>query len=519
MMKILLVLTMMALLACGTAIASNEGSEVRVGIVPFGYCDSDSKWVSEKLYDTLKDAFEDTPEFSFIDDGDLEDAFEDLGLCDFQYGVPPDFVRDAGEILDAKIIIYGNVFPVGEEFQVLWNVCVIASGNTINAPPVIVPKNTDPVEALADEIVLSLDELIGGRAQQAIDQAEFSISMQNWDMAIMFLKQALSVDPELHDARLLLAEIYLLSDVDSVSKAQENYQFILDIDETFPQALIGMGDVFMELDSAATAREYYDLAIEYDDQNADAYLGLAAAYQVLGELEQAVSSFEEVLLQNPDNNTVKFPLSLLYYQLEDYENAIPYMEDVLAVNEGMVGLRQRLIQSYINTGQYGNAADHSVIMLESNPDNRDKILYTAQLEANAGRYSDAVDRLEALISATGSKEAYILLATIYRDRGQRGSMQNVFARLSSAYPSDPLANYMMGAFYYQSGSSLARISELVHENIPSWNDAIDDLNKAITYLSRVTGYRASNAQTMISAANNSISLCEEKIDRVERYSN
>ena len=31
-------------------------------------------------------------------------------------------------------------------------------------------------------------------------------------------------------------------------------------------------------------------------------------------------------------------------------------------------------------------------------------------------------------------------------------MQNVFSRLSNAYPNDPLANYMMGAFYYQSGS-------------------------------------------------------------------
>ncbi|MBC8428655.1 MAG: tetratricopeptide repeat protein, partial [FCB group bacterium] len=470
-MKISIILALTMFLACGTVLASNDDAEVRVGVVPFGYCDSDSKWVSEKLYDTLEDTFEESCEFAFIDDGDLEDAFADVGLTDFQYGVPPDFVIEAGEILDAKIIIFGNVFAAGDEFQVLWNVCVIASGNTINAPPVLVAKNTDPVETLAGEIFLALDELIGGRAQQALDQAEFSIHMENWEMAIMFLKQALSVDPDLHDARFQLADIYLLSEVDSIDMAKENYQFVLERDNTSSLALIGLGDVYMALDSALEAKEYYELAIDCDSTNADAYLGLAAAYQDLGELEQAVVSFEEVIAQNPDNNVVKFPLSLLYYQLEDYESAIPYMLDVLDANPGMIGLRQRLIQSYLNTHQFGNAADHAVIMLDSDPDNVDKIMYTAQLEANAGRSSSAVNRLEGLISSTGYKEAYILLATIYRDNGQRSSMQNVFARLSSAYPSDPLANYMMGAFYYQSGSSLARISELIPENISNWNEA------------------------------------------------
>jgi tetratricopeptide (TPR) repeat protein len=184
----------------------------------------------------------------------------------------------------------------------------------------------------------------------------------------------------------------------------------------------------------------------------------------------------------------------------------------------MHGLRQRLIQCYVRTGDYGKAADQAVIYLEVDPDNSQRILYTAQVESWAGRTTSAVNRLESLISSTGSREAYILLASIYRDSGQRGAMQNVFSRLSSAYPNDPLANYMMGAFYYQSGSNKARIQELIPENVPTWESAVSELNIAISYLSQVTGSRAGSAQTMINAANNSIALCQEKIDRVQRYS-
>ncbi len=520
MMRIMFATVCLILLACGIAVASGGGEAVRIGIVPFGYSGSDARWISNKLYDALKDIFEDSPEYSFISKGDLEDAFEDLGFnpSDFEYGVPPDFVVDAGVALGAEMILYGNIAPAGEEFQVIWNVNIPASGNTINADPAFVPKNTDPVRELAASMIADLSELISGRTQQALDQAAFSIQMKNWSMAIMFLNQALSVDPTLLDARFQLADIYLEADVDSVDKALEVYESILAEDEMNPGALTGIGRVYLANDDPTTARTYFENAVDIDPENADAYLGLAEAFQALGEIDQAVASFETALAGNPDNLSIKFPLCLLYYQTEEYSKAIPYMEEILALNSNMGGLRQRLIQSYVKIGDYGKAADHVVIFLESDPDNSQKILYTAQVESWAGRTSSAVNRLESLISSTGNREAYILLATIYRDSGQRGSMQNVFSRLSNAYPNDPLASYMMGAFYYQSGSTKARISELIPDNIPVWQGAINDLNTAISYLSHVTGYRASSAQSMISAANNSISLCEEKIDRVERYS-
>jgi len=514
-MRIMFATVCLILLACGIAVAQGEGEAVRIGIVPFGYCGSDARWISNKLYDGLKDILEESPEYSLISKGDLEDAFEDIG---FKYGVPPDFVVDAGVALGAEMILYGNIAPNEEEFQVFWNVSITASGNTINADPASVPKNTDPVRALASSMIDDLSELISGRTQQALDQAAFSIQMKNWSMAIMFLNQALSVDPKMLDARFQLAEIYLEADVDSVDKALEVYESILAEDETNAKALTGIGKVYLAKDDPEMARTYFENAVAIDPENADAYLGLAEAYQAVGEIDQAILSFETALESSPDNLSIKFPLSLLYYQTEEFSKAIPYMEEILALNSNMNALRQRLIQSYIKVGDYGIAADHVVIYLESDPDNSQKILYTAQVESWAGRTSSAVNRLESLISSTGNREAYILLATIYRDSGQRGSMQNVFSRLSNAYPNDPLASYMMGAFYYQSGSTKARISELVSDNIPVWQAAINDLNTAISYLSNVTGYRAGSAQSMISAANNSISLCEEKIDRVERYS-
>jgi len=521
-MRITFAAACLALIACGTAVASGGGDATTVGVVPFGYSDDDARWISEKLYDFLTEGLEDADPYSFISEGELEGAFEGVGFnpSDFEYGVPPDFVVAAGVSLAADMMIYGNVAPSGGDmYQVTWNICVPSSGNTINADPADVLKNTDPVRELAELMVSSLAELVGGRAQQALDQAGYSISMENWSMAIMFLKQALAIDPGLLEARYQLADVYLQTGVDSVDRALETYQGILDSDPGSSRAMVGMGNVHLAMDDAASAQSLFQQAVDIDPENADAYLGLASAYQALGQLDQAVTSFEGALAQNPTSLTIKFPLSLLYYQLGRYSEAAPYMEDVLAANPDMTTLRTRLIQSYVELDQFGSASDHAVILLASDPDNAQKILYTAQLESWAGRTSGAVSRLESLISGTGNREAYILLATIYRDSGQRSSMQSVFSRLSNAYPNDPLASYMMGAFYYQSGSSKSRVSELVAENIPTWEAAISELNTAISYLSAVTDYRSGDAQTMIQAANNSIALCEEKIDRVQRYSN
>lgn len=520
MMKFFTASLFLMILACGTAVAQGDSDATRIGVVPFGYSNSDARWISGKIYDNLEDIFESDPEYVMISENDLEDAFEDQGFntSDFQYGVPPDFVVNAGLALEADMILYGSVSQAGEEFQVFWNIAIPASGNTINAEPYMVPRNTDPVRDMSREMVEQIEELVVGRTQQALDQAAFSVQMGNWSMAIMFLKQALAVDPTRLEARFQLAEVYLEEEVDSVDKALEIYEDIVAQQPDNADALTGMGQVLLARGDAASARTYFEEAVNIDPENASAYLGLAEAYQELGELDQAISSFEVALERNPGSTSIMFPLSLLYYQTEEYSKAIPYMEDILDRNPGMHGIRQRLIQSYVRTGDYGRAADHAVTYLEADPGNAQRILYTAQVESWAGRTSSAVNRLESLISSTGSREAYILLASIYRDSGQRSSMQNVFNRLSNAYPNDPLANYMVGAFYYQSGSNKARIQELVPENISTWQSAISELNTAISYLSQVTGYRSGSAQTMINAAYNSIALCEEKIDRVERYS-
>ena len=506
-------------MACGTSIAAEAEDAVSIAIVPFGFGDADSRWISEKLVDELGDSLEDDESYAYILQDDLEDAFDDLGYSDLQHGIPPDAVCDAGVCLNADLIIYGFVNPVGGgTFQVSWTIAVIASSNNITPTPQMIEKSNEAVAGLAEQIIQSIDQEIGQRAEEALAMAEYQIGIENWPMAIMSLKNAISTDPTLLDARLQLADIYLKSSVDSVGRAEEIYQGLLDEDPQHSRALSGMGEVMLSREMYEEARDYFQSAIEADPDNASAYLGQASALQAMGQVDQAVQSFETALASNPDNLQARYALGLLYFDLENYESAIPHLLEILSYRPEWNNLRRKLITSYSEVGRYGEAADQASVLLEQRPDDDGLILYTAQLEARAGRTTDAINRLEGLIGRTASRDAYILLATIYRDIGNRSAMQNVFSRLKSAYPSDPVANYMMGAFYYQSGTQKAQVSDLVPENLPTWRSAIQDLSTAIGYLNQVTGYRAERAGNMVVAAGNAISLCEEKIDRVERYS-
>jgi len=510
-------------LACGQAVASPGGTDgpVNVAVVPFGYGDSDSRWISGKLYDAIESELNESADYAFVDRGDLEDAFSDLGFnpSDFQYGVPPDIACSAAGAVQADLVVYGFVSPSGEgPYQVSWNIGVVASGSTVTPQPSTVIRDNAQVSALADAMVRSIQEQVGQRAQNALNMAEYHMSVENWPMAIASLKQALQVDPGLVQARLDLAGIYMRSDIDSLDRAQVIYEEILASDANNSDALAGIGQVLLARDNAPEAKDYFDRAIAANPDNASAYVGLATAYTSMGMVDEAVASFESAVAQNPQNLQARYALGLLYMQLGDNEAAIPNIESVLASNPSFTNLRLKLVSAYSEVGRHADAADNAIIVLAEQPDNTQLAIYTAQLEARAGRTTDAVNRLESVISSTGDRQAYMLLATVYRDSGQYGTMQQVFSRLRSAYPNDPVANYMVGAFYYQAGSRGAQVSELVVANIPIWEEAIQNLQSAVSYLSQVSGYRSGQAQEMVTAATNAIALCEEKIDRVRRYS-
>ncbi len=512
----------LAVLACSQAVASDGSTgDMAVAVAPFGYGDSDGRWISGKLLDALKSELRAAPGYSFVSSGDFEGAASQLGFSssDFQYGIPPDIACQAASIADADLVVYGFVSACGAgNYTVSWNIGIVNSGSTVTPASFTVIKNGDAVAALADQMVASISQEVGQRAQNSLDMADYHISTENWPMAITSLRQALSVDASLIDARLLLASIYLKTDVDSVQKAREIYEGVLRDNPGNTDALAGLGQVHLNLDMPAEARTYFEQAIEADPDNASAYVGLASAFNALGMIDEAVNSFENALAQNPQNLQARYALGLLYMQTGNYESAIPNLEGVLAAHPDFTNLRLKLVAAYSEMGRHAEAADNALIVLEEQPDNTQLALFTAQLESRAGRSSSAISRLESIISRTGDRQAYMMLATVYRDSGQYGSMQQVFSRLRNAYPNDPVANYMVGSFYYQSGTRQAQVSELVIGNIPTWEKAIQDLNSAISYLNQVSGYRSGQAQEMVAASRNAIALCEEKIDRVRRYS-
>ncbi len=520
MTRLSAVLLFIFVTACSTAVASGTGGSSTVGVIPFGNSDDNSRWISEKLLGFIRSALEENPEYSVVPQGDLEDAFEDAGFdpSGFRYGVPPEFVPTAGAAMGADLIIFGFVAPTGGvDYQVIWTIMVVSSGNTISPAPSMVQKNTGPVQDLARSIVDAISGQIGGRVEEAYNMARYHASVENWPMAIMTYKQVLEVDPGHLEAMLNLADIYLLSAVDSISQAESIYNGLLSQNPQNSEALAGLGEIAIRRQQYENAKTYFEQAIAADPDNATAYAGLASAFNSMGMVDEAIASFESAITANPQNLQARYALGLLYAQTGDHASAVPHMQAILQVHPEWDNIRLRLAMSQEEMGSFGDAADNIGIILDNNYDEQ-TALYAAQLEAKAGRTSAAVTRLEGIISSTGNREAYLILATVYRDSGQRSSMQAVFNRLQNAYPGDPTANYMVGSFYYQSGVSRAQVSELISANIPTWEAAISDLNAAIGTLNQVTGYRAGQAQTMVAAARNAISLCEEKIDRVQRYS-
>ncbi len=120
-MKITILISSLLMLACSTALAGGSNDATSVGIIPFGYSDDNSRWISGKLEDFVRDNLHSSEDFILISENDLDDAFEDIGFDpnQFQYGVPPEMITEAGAGIGADLIIFGFVFRLHQKLMVL----------------------------------------------------------------------------------------------------------------------------------------------------------------------------------------------------------------------------------------------------------------------------------------------------------------------------------------------------------------------------------------------------------------
>ena len=137
--------------------------------------------------------------------------------------------------------------------------------------------------------------------------------LQDLQSAINEFESALEIDPDDPDTHYQLGAAYLtlaLSgsasaaavDPELLDQATQEFNVALELRESMPEALIGLGNIYIQQGDYKTAIETLQQAIEWVPDSREAYYGLGGAYAQSGNIDKACETFKHFLTLDPPAN-------------------------------------------------------------------------------------------------------------------------------------------------------------------------------------------------------------------------
>ncbi|MBA92683.1 MAG: hypothetical protein CMJ43_18575 [Phyllobacteriaceae bacterium] len=293
--------------------------------------------------------------------------------------------------------------------------------------------------------------------------------------ALTSAKEAVRLDSNLMDARLLLAGLY--SSTQENEEALKQYQAILKNDPTHDEAAVYRAQIHLEAGKplkAVQSLKNFIAANPKNKESAAAWYYLARVQQQTGKLKTAEASFKKALdlqksfyqaalalgrmyeaqektsealklyesfYENYQHQEIASRMATIYLKKEKYKEAIPYLEMIRAADPNDLNVRVKLGLVRMEMKEYPKAIEIFEEILEKNPGSERVLYYLGSLYEEMGDYENAIAHLKKIDHESQFFEDSALHVTFLLKKLQR--RKEAKAMISEAIEKAP--NY--AAFY------------------------------------------------------------------------
>ena len=189
----------------------------------------------------------------------------------------------------------------------------------------------------------------------------------------------------------------------SYHEAEKTFIEALELDDTNPYVLVGLGDLYREMKRFKDATGFYEKVLAFDPENVfalrgigDAYRGmeepakavgywkrylecnkkdihvmtrLADSFQRMGDLQQSEHYYLNVLEIDGKDKYALLGLGNLYYKMGKNEEALRYLEDLIELDESYVAALTMIGNIYRRQKEFDRAAVYYERVIKRNPGN------------------------------------------------------------------------------------------------------------------------------------------------------
>lgn len=287
------------------------------------------------------------------------------------------------------------------------------------------------------------------------------------------LERAIELDKD--DPRLHLSAAGMAANEGDLDAAGHEYRKALLLRANLPQAHVGLGQIAEARDQDSTAEEHFTSAVKYDPENVDALLGLARLRMAGNHVEQAVQMFAKVTQLYPQHARALAGYGQALMLRGTPEQAARPLKRALELDDSLHAARLLLghVELYRDNARAAEKAYREVLHVQaSNGDalaglgdalraqNRIQEAFMAYDTARKlhpdvealttlratclgilGREPEAVEDLRDYIAQHPHCQApRLLLADVYRGRGQTNEATRLWQEAADKDPDDALAH-------------------------------------------------------------------------------
>lgn len=265
------------------------------------------------------------------------------------------------------------------------------------------------------------------------------------------------------------------------------------------ESLNAEGQTLLQQGNYNGAIVHFKNALEKDPNFVEARYNLGVAYVETGKLDQAEREFQKVQLQNPHDARVVFQQA----RIANFQNkpavAVPLLDSYLKEHPDDAAAMEQLAFSATIAGDPASARTHLEKALAIEPDRvsaKLALIHNFMTQGDRGNARKVIDTL--LAKDPQNRPALHALAQLEAQERDPEGMLDVYARISSIYPSDLFARYKEGSLLIDQGqgdavkaSAEAMIKEfpnkaegyrllgLYHLRTGKYEEAVTQLSKSL----------------------------------------
>lgn len=236
-----------------------------------------------------------------------------------------------------------------------------------------------------------------------VDSAQQCIKAEQWQKAERFLLEAIRSEPGNPSNSLLLSNIATMQRRQGrLNEAIRNYSMAIDLTPNAVTLLHNRAAVYVLLDSIARAQADYERIMMIDQSDVESRYTHGMLALNMGDSKTAEKDFEDILRINPNSGMAKQAQGYLHKHAGEYEKAAQCFSEVIKVKPNATLLANRA-DCYLATKRLNDASIDIANALELDPD--DPYIYVLRAKLNKLRFNrDDMERDIKLAIAHGLDE-------------------------------------------------------------------------------------------------------------------